>query len=52
MNTITHIKIQKYIGDHCYYTGEYRGAGHSTCNLKYSVSKEIPIVFPNGPNYD
>ena len=25
---------------------------HSTCNLKYSVPKEIPIVFENGSNYD
>ena len=25
--------------DHCYYTGEYRGAVDSICNLKYSVPK-------------
>ena len=25
---------------------------HSICNLKYSVPKEIPIVFHNGSNYD
>ena len=36
----------------CYYTGEYRGAAHSVCNLKYSVPKEIPISFSNGSNYD
>ena len=33
---------------HCYYTGEYRGAVHNICNLKYSVPKSIPIVFHNG----
>ena len=33
-------------------TGEYGGAVHSTCNLKYSAPKEIPIVFHNGSNYD
>ena len=38
--------------DHCHYTGEYRGAAHSICNLKYSVPKNIPIVFHNGSNYD
>ena len=38
--------------DHCHYTGEYRGATHSVCNLKYSVPKKIPIVFLNGSNYD
>ena len=25
--------------------GEYWVAAHSICNLKYSVSKQIPIVF-------
>ena len=37
---------------HCYFTGKYRGAVHSICNLKYSVSKKIPIAFHNGSNYD
>ena len=32
--------------------GGHRGAAHSICNLKYSVSKEILIVFHNGSNYD
>ena len=27
------------VRDHCYYTGEYRGAVDSICNLKYSVPK-------------
>ena len=38
--------------DHCHYTGEYRGAAHSICNLKYSVPKKFPIAFHNGSNYD
>ena len=38
--------------DHCYYTGEYRGAARSIYNLKYIVLKEIPVVFHNGANYD
>ena len=37
---------------HCHYTEEYRGAAHSMCNLKYTVPKNIPIVFHNGSNYD
>ena len=47
-------KDKKYrkAGDHYHYTGEYRGAVHSICNLKYSVSKQIPIVFHNASNYD
>ena len=35
-----------------HYTGEYRGAAHSICNLKCSVPKKIPIVFHNRSNYD
>ena len=36
------------LGDHCHFTGKYRGAAHSTCNLKYKVPKYIPLVFLNG----
>ena len=45
-------KKHRKVKDHCYYTGEYRGAAHCKCNLKYSVPKKIPIVFHNGSNYD
>ena len=38
--------------DHCHYTGKYRGAAHSNCNLRYKIPKEIPIVFHNGSTYD
>ena len=38
--------------DHCRYTGKYRGAAHSICNLKFNVPNEIPAVFHNGSNYD
>ena len=40
------------VRDHCHYTGKYRGAAHNVCNLRYKVSKEIPIVFHNGSIYD
>ena len=44
------LKNKKYckVRDHCHYTGEYRDAAHSICNLKYSVPKKVPIVFHNG----
>ena len=48
---ILKIKIWK-VRDHCHYTGTYKGAVHSICNLKYSVPKIIPIAFQNGSNYD
>ena len=48
------MKDKKYCknGDHCLYTGEYRGALHSICNLEYSVPKKAPLVFHNGSNYN
>ena len=44
---------EKYrrVRDHCHNTGEYRDAVNSTCNLKYSVPKQIPIIFHNGSNF-
>ena len=39
------------VKDHCHYTGKYRGAAHDICDSKYSISKEIPLVFHNGLNY-
>ena len=35
------------VRDHCYYTGKYRGAAHSVCNLKYKTPKEILVIFHN-----
>ena len=40
------------VRDHCHFTGKYRGAAHSICNLKYKVPKDIPVVFHNGSIYD
>ena len=49
-----YLKDEKYweVTNHCHYTGKYRGASHSICNLKYCVPKNVPIVFNNGSNYD
>ena len=48
-----YLKDKKYckVRDHCHYTGEYRDAANSICNLKYRVPKKIPIVFHNESNY-
>ncbi|XP_055308704.1 uncharacterized protein LOC129572714 [Sitodiplosis mosellana] len=35
------------VRDHCHLTGKYRGASHSECNLKFQISKSIPVVFHN-----
>ena len=45
-------KKMKKLRDHCHYTGKYRGAAYSNCNLNYKIPKEIPVVFHNGPTYD
>ena len=49
-----YLKDKKYrkVRDHCHYIGQYRGAVHSICNLKYSAPKKIPKVFHNVSNYD
>ena len=48
------MKDNKYckVRDHCHYAGGYKGAAHSICNLKYSVSKKVPVVFHKRSNYD
>ena len=40
------------VRDHDHYTGKYRGAAHSICNLQHKVPKDIPVVFHNGSKYD
>ena len=49
-----HVKDKKYckVRYHCHYTDKCADFTHSICNLKFSVPKEIPIVFHNGSNYD
>ena len=38
-------KNYREVRDHCHYTGKYRGAAHSICNLAFNVPNEIPVVF-------
>ena len=40
------------VRDRCHYTGKYRGTAHDICNLRYKISKEIPVVFHNGCTYN
>ena len=45
-------KNHKKVRDHCHYTGKYRGAAHSICNLQNKTIKKIPVIFHNGSKYD
>ena len=45
-------KIYQKVRDHCYYTGKFRGAAHSICNLRYKMAREIRVVIHNGSSYD
>ena len=38
--------------DHCHLTGRFRGLSHPSCNIKYRLSKKIPVVLHNLKNYD
>ena len=53
-----HICFKKFspkdrkVRDHCHYTVKYRGAAHSSCNLRYRIPDYIPVVFHNLAGYD
>ena len=51
-NTDDNDKKYHKVKDHCHYTGKYGGAAHDICNLRYKISKEIPVVFHNSSTYD
>ena len=40
------------VRDHCHVTGKYRGSAHQDCNLNFSLTKKIPVVFHNLKGYD
>ena len=48
----TNDKKYRKVRDHCHYTGEYRGAANSICNIEYSIPKEMTVIFYIGSNYD
>ena len=48
----TNDKIYRRLKDNCYYTSKYGGAAVSICKLKYSIPKEIRMIFHDELNYD
>ena len=45
-------KNYQKVRDHCHFAGNYRGAAHSICNLRFHMPNEIPLVFHNVSNYN
>ena len=45
-------KLRPKVRDHCPYTGKFREAAQSICNLRYKVPQEIPVKIHNGSKYD
>ena len=45
-------KLYKKVRDLCHFTGKFRGAAHSICNLHYKVPQDIPVKIHNGSKYD
>ena len=43
---------KRKVRDHCHYSGLYRRAAHSSCNLQYKIPSYIPVVFHNLAGYD
>ena len=46
------LMIMKKKRGHGHFTGRYRGAAHSKCNIDNKISKNISFVSHNGSTYD
>ena len=49
-NNDNEFKLYKKVRDHCHFTGDFRGAAHNICNLRYKVLHNA--VIHNGSIYD
>ena len=53
-----HICNKKYsekdirVRDHCRITKMYRGSAYQDCNINYSLTDKIPVIFHNLKGYD
>lgn len=47
-----HYNNYRKVIDHDHYTGKYRGAAHSICNLRHETQREFLVIIHNGSKYD
>ena len=44
--------MMKKVRDHCHITSKLREAAHWNCNIKFQLTKKIPVIFHNLKGYD
>ena len=37
--------------DDCHITGKYIGSAHRSCNIKFKLTKKVPVIFHNLRGY-
>ena len=37
---------------HCHMSGKYRGAAHWSCNVKFKMTKNVPVISHNLEGYE
>jgi len=40
------------VREHCHFSGQFRGAAHSKCNLLFRKPKHVPVIFRKLSGYD
>jgi len=46
------IEGDKKVGDHCHYSGRFKGGAHNKCNSLFRKPKFVPVIFHNLSGYD